>query len=311
MKTSTHKSYLDLIYESRNKEYGAYQARSRSSFFLGISFLLSLVLIFGGFILTRKIVRSDSADSSGTTLKVQHRKVVGYSQLSAPPPIETTPTPDLPVGKKRVVKPTQLATRKFLPPVVRRDEEILRGESIPTQAELKKVNPGKQTVAGDSLGAVDLTAYDEAIIELDVDIAVNPLVEKAIVGSPPPEPAPPPPKKEPEPRTKEPEADKVYTVVEVPAQFPGGEPAMFQFIAENLRYPEMARENNIQGIIVLQMTVETDGSISNIEILRDIGGGCAEEAVRMVKLMPKWEPAVQQQIQVRFNVILPIKFQLN
>ena len=72
----------------------------------------------------------------------------------------------------------------------------------------------------------------------------------------------------------------------------------------------MARENSIEGTLVLQLIIESDGSISDIQVLRGIGGGCEEEAIRMVKQMPKWEPAVQNGRNVRVSVVLPIRFKL-
>lgn len=313
MNSSQQTPYLDLIFESRNKAYGAYQLKRRHAGFLALAFLLSAGLIVGAFVFFGRISTSGTSEPSGETIRIQHRKVVGYSQLSAPPPIETMPIPEESPREPMAAELSQIATRKFLPPVVKPDLEIDREEALPTQKELKKVNPGQKTVAGDSIGTTKAVAYDEALIELDVDITVNPLEREAAPAPPPPPPpakreappAPPPAVKEPEP-----EANKIYTFVEEPAQFPGGEPAMFRFIADHLVYPEIARENNIQGIILLQMTIETDGSISDIRIVRDIGGGCGEEAVRMVRSMPRWEPARQHTIHVRSSVVLPIKFEL-
>lgn len=310
MKTSNRNSYLDLIFESRNKEYGAYHLRRQSTLLLGLSFLLSITLILGGVVLAGRMVRPDQDETSGGTIRMQHPRVVGYSQLSAPPPIETTPLSGEVLPPSQRVKPAQLATKKFLPPVVRPDEEVGQEEIIPTQGELKKVNPGKKTIEGDSLGALDLVDYDEAVIELDIDIELNPLEKEALPPSTTPT-SKPKQKEVPKEPPSELQEQKVYTFAEIPAQFPGGEQAMFQFIADHLVYPEIARENNIQGTLLLQMTIEADGSISDIKILRDIGGDCGAAAVRMVKLMPKWKPAIQHNITVRFSIVLPIKFELN
>ncbi len=107
------------------------------------------------------------------------------------------------------------------------------------------------------------------------------------------------------------EQDVIFTVVEDPPRFPGGEPARVQFMQHHLLYPEEAREAGIEGTVFLSFVVEKDGSISNISVLRGIGGGCDEEAVRVVSMMPNWEPALKggEPVRVQFN--MPIRFSLN
>ena len=105
--------------------------------------------------------------------------------------------------------------------------------------------------------------------------------------------------------------DVIFTVVEDQPQFPGGEEARQKFLEDNLRYPQMAREAGIQGTVFVTFVVETDGSVTDVQILRGIGGGCDQEAVRVVQMMPRWEPGRQrgQPVRVQFN--MPIRFRLN
>lgn len=105
--------------------------------------------------------------------------------------------------------------------------------------------------------------------------------------------------------------DEVFTVVEVSPSFVGGEVAMSKFLSKNLTYPKTALENNIQGTVYISFIVEADGSISNVLIKRDIGSGCGEEAVRVVKMMPKWIPGKQRGKTVRTQFILPVNFKLS
>ncbi len=107
-----------------------------------------------------------------------------------------------------------------------------------------------------------------------------------------------------------PAADEVQSFVEKMPQFPGTEAAMYKFIAENLRYPPEAKNNGIQGRVILSFIVEKDGSLSDIKIVRDIGGGCGEEAIRVVKLMPKWTSGQQRGKPVRVKYTLPVAFKL-
>ncbi len=102
----------------------------------------------------------------------------------------------------------------------------------------------------------------------------------------------------------------IFTVVENEAEFPGGSDSLNKFINDNLLYPEEAFEKKIKGTVFLTFVIEKDGSINDIKILRDIGYGCAEEAIRVVKLMPKWKSAKQREINVRQQYHLPIRFKL-
>ena len=84
--------------------------------------------------------------------------------------------------------------------------------------------------------------------------------------------------------------DPVFVNVSEPPTFPGGEEALKKFIEDSLRFPRIAAEQNIGGRVIVTFTVETDGSIHNPRLLRDVGGGCGEEALRLVSIMPKWNP---------------------
>lgn len=97
-------------------------------------------------------------------------------------------------------------------------------------------------------------------------------------------------------------------VAETDPEFPGGAEALYQFIQDNLHYPQLALENAIKGKVYVTFVVETDGSISGARVLRDIGGGCGAEAVRVVNMMPRWTPGKQngKVVPVQFN--LPITF---
>lgn len=134
-------------------------------------------------------------------------------------------------------------------------------------------------------------------------------------AAPPPPPPPPPPK------------DEIFVVAEDMPRFPGCEnkpskkekeecaqKAMLEFIYANIKYPPIARENGVEGRAVVQFVVEKDGSIKDIKVVRDIGGGCGDEAARVVELMNKkglkWIPGKQrgQPVRVQFN--LPVQFKL-
>ena len=103
----------------------------------------------------------------------------------------------------------------------------------------------------------------------------------------------------------------IFQVVEDEPEFPGGMEALYKYLGESIKYPALAKENNIEGRVYVTFVVEKDGSIANPRILRDIGGGCGQEAIRVVKVMPKWKPGKQRGKNVRVQFNLPVSFKLN
>ena len=106
------------------------------------------------------------------------------------------------------------------------------------------------------------------------------------------------------------EEQEIFIIVENQPEFPGGEQALYKFIRDNVKYPSLARETGIEGTVYIQFVVEPDGRVSNVKVVRSVGGGCDEEAVRVVKAMPKWKPGSQRGKNVRVSFTLPIKFSL-
>ena len=104
--------------------------------------------------------------------------------------------------------------------------------------------------------------------------------------------------------------DKVFEKVEDMPEFPGGEQAMMDFVAKNVQYPKEAMEKGISGRVLVGFIVEKDGSICETEVVKGIGGGCDEEAVRVVKAMPKWKPGKEKGKPVRVSYMMPFTFKL-
>lgn len=104
--------------------------------------------------------------------------------------------------------------------------------------------------------------------------------------------------------------DEVFTVVEQMPEFPGGDAAMNDFLDKNLQYPTMAKEQGIQGKVWIGFIVDKFGNVSNVEVLRGIGGGCDEEAARVVGIMPRWNPGKQSGRPVIVKFRFPINFTL-
>ena len=106
-------------------------------------------------------------------------------------------------------------------------------------------------------------------------------------------------------------AQKKTLYVEVMPEFTGAQTAWARYLQENMRYPTLAREKNIQGKVQLSFIVEIDGSLSEIKVLKGIGGGCDEEAIRVLKNSPQWKPGIQNGMPVRVSYTMPISFKLS
>ena len=121
-----------------------------------------------------------------------------------------------------------------------------------------------------------------------------------------------------------PEAAPIFKIVEEMPRFPGCEEghftkkekedcatqALLRYLGQQIRYPGLAQNNGIEGNVIVRFVVERDGSITGAEVIRDIGGGCGAEALRVVKSMPHWIPGKQQGRPVRVQFVLPVKFKL-
>ncbi|GAB3267225.1 TonB family protein [Larkinella harenae] len=104
---------------------------------------------------------------------------------------------------------------------------------------------------------------------------------------------------------------EIFTVVERNPEFPGGMAGLGKFIKDNMQYPEAAKRAQVSGKVFLSFVINTDGSFQDVQVLKGIGFGADEEAVRVVKSMPRWKPATQNGKLVRVKYNLPIRFALD
>ena len=104
--------------------------------------------------------------------------------------------------------------------------------------------------------------------------------------------------------------EQIFMVVESMPEFSGGESELYKYLADNIKYPRMAQEAGIFGTVYVSFVVEKDGSVTDVKVLRGIGGGCDEEAVRLAKNMPRWTPGKQRGKAVRVTFNMRIKFTL-
>jgi len=190
--------------------------------------------------------------------------------LQPPPPVNKQKPPPPPPEPPK----PKIDQVKFPPPVVKPDNEVK--EQPPTVKELEVADPGQKTQKGDP----------------NADIVINTPVgngdEKAVTE----------------------DENKIFTAVEQEPTPNGGIGKFYKYLGDNIRYPAVAKENNIQGKVFLTFVVEKDGSITDVKVLRGIGSGCDEEAVRVLRNAPKWKPGIQNGRPVRVQYQVPVSFAL-
>lgn len=106
------------------------------------------------------------------------------------------------------------------------------------------------------------------------------------------------------------EEELIFAVVDVEAEFPGGYRELYRFLAQNVNYPDSAKTHDIEGTVVVSFAIDTSGNVCDARIVSDIGGGCGEEVLRVVKMMPQWKPAQVRRKKVRSRYNLPFSFAL-
>lgn len=263
---------LDIVFEGRNKEYGAYDLRKTYSrrMTIALSIMMAIaLLVFIGVILGDTIAARKKAN---VEIKDVTLEDVKEEKKNEPPP--PPPPPKLP-------DPPKVEIAKFTPPKIVKDEEVKEDEKPP---EMDKVEDAK-------IGTINQEGTkDEGI--------VAPPVESKGTGEVV------------APKVDNEDYDKVFTKVENPAEFPGGQDAWRRYLERSLQYPEGAQEAGIQGVVRVQFIVDKEGNISEVQALNDPGEGLAEEAVRIIKKGPKWKPAEQNGRKVIYRHIQSITFKL-
>lgn len=193
--------------------------------------------------------------------------------MQPPPPIN----PDVKTPPPVEPPPPKQDQVKFPPPIVKPDN-LVRDEQPPTVEDLKKADPGQKTIEGDP------TAEPVQIQTAGEGPKAAQVVEDNTVYN--------------------------FASIENQPNYPGGIEKFYKFLGDNIKYPPMAAENNVQGSVFVSFTVEKDGSLTDIKVERKLGSGTDEEAIRVLKLSKRWNPGIQNGKPVRVKYNIPIKFSL-
>jgi len=260
--------WLDLVFDGRNKLYGAYIIRRNArrdlskALFIGVVFFVLAVL-------TPVLLK-----------RIQPAK----------PQLHTDDGPvtfiDIPLQQKmeeEVIMPPASKARSRVDQVKMTAPKVVSHELAtdepPTVADLIKATPGPATITGDPT------------VPITIDVATSEVGEMKTI-------------------TEGAGEESIFIGVEVSPTFPGGIKAFLDYVANNYRYPSAAKEQGVKGKIILSFIVEKDGSLTDIQVLRDLGLGTGEEAIRLLSESPKWKPGIQNGRPVRVRYQLPMALQI-
>lgn len=259
----------DLVFEGRNKLYGAYYLRKIYDDYVLRAVLFAIVgfaFVIGGPVVWDKIKPEPEV--------VEEEIVTVDPKMIEPPPIDpkTPPPPPLPAAPP----PPKVSTVRFVPPEIVPDEEVT--EDPPKQEEMKQVQAGTETVQGDPTADPNELSMDQ------VGTGTG-----DVIGAPP-------------------EPEEEFTFVEQDPQPPGGD--LQAYFAKNIKYPQKAINAEHQGKVFVTFVVTSSGQVDDVKLLKGIGYGCDEEAIRVVKAMPPWTPGKNGGRAVKVRMNIPIVFKL-
>ncbi len=265
--------WVDLVFEGKNHAYGAYQLRKET----GKRNVKALLVMFAigaaiaAFVAIKGVVENAMKQDVAIEADVELAKLAEKKEAK----VEKKAEPKVEKIEVERVK----SSVKFVPPVIKKDDEVKPEDELKSQEELSKTNT--------AIGAFDVKGNDEAAGEV--------LKAKEVIAQPEP------PKEE---------ETKVFDVVEQMPSFPGGPSALFEYLSKNIKYPVVAEENGVQGRVIVTFVVEKDGSITDVRVVKSVDPSLDKEAQRVVKSMPRWIPGKQNGSAVRVKYTVPVTFRL-
>ena len=268
------RDWTEMVFEGRNKEYGAYRLRKNAgkrNLYSLITIFIAALAIWGGISLvkfvesrTKSVAQTSVAELSALNQPKKKAEVKQQKKVKLEQP-------------EKVVERVKSAV-KFTAPVIKKDDEVKPEDELKTQDELMSTKT--------AIGALDVKGNDDANGEV--------LKIKEAVAQPEPKP----------------EVEKVFDVVEQMPSFPGGPSALMEWLSNNVKYRVVAQENGVQGRVVVSFVVERDGSITDVKVVRGVDPSLDREASRVVRAMPRWIPGKQNGSAVRVKYNVPVAFRL-
>lgn len=267
-------NWVDLVFEGRNQNYGAYKLRKGTSKRNIISIIVVAALAalaFAGMAL-KHIVDAKA--------KVAATQVTEISALNQPKK-QAQVKKQIKVEEPEKVVERVKSSVKFTAPVIKKDNEVKPEDELKTQDQLMNNKA--------AIGGFDVKGNDDANGEI--------LKAKEVIAQPVEQP-------------KHEEENKVFDIVEEMPSFPGGMGALNKYLHDNVHYPVVAQENGVQGRVTISFVVEKDGSVTDVKVAKSVDPSLDKEALRVVRSMPRWTPGKQNGATVRVKYNVPVNFRL-
>ncbi len=265
--------WLDLVFKNRNQAYGAYELRKNNAV-TTVKAFFSAAAFFSSLVITPWLIHQISKTNTAAENNEQV-KIIEVNLLARIKELNPEIKPDKkPTSKPLQAKSIQYANLNVVP-------ENQTESDIPTQEQLHEAVISTNNIDGEaSLNLNPIEIQEET---------------SGITGS-----------------SASAEDMELHTLdgIENYPEFPGGHSAFIKFLSRNLKYPANAVERGIEGKVLISFIIEKNGRLSNIKILRGIGYGCDEEAIRVLEKSPEWKPGIQNKQKVRVAYTLPINFSL-
>lgn len=263
-------TYDEIIFRTRNRAYGAFNLRQQYRPTLTRALGLGVGLFLAGLSGPTLYARFFPAAPFSTNQIMVETDLMKLKEPPAEPPVPLPPVSPAPA----------VNTVRNLPPVVMPEADVVEEALPPTTDELRDATSGQETAEG--TGDIDVIAPPEVSTPTAKETALE-VAHKT---------------------------DDVFVAVEQQPEYPGGMDALRTFIGKNLNYPRPAANAGVSGRVFVSFVVNTDGSLADVQVLKGIGFGCDEEAVRVIQRMPRWRPGKQSGRAVRVKFNLPIAFTL-
>lgn len=279
----TSKEWRDIVFADKNQEFGAYMLRKDSDKRHNLAALYALIgLVVVICLLIGYSKYSDYKAEKDRLALIEEREKMQALELET---VSDEPEPE-------EEEPEQQKFEQEIPQV---PEEVLATVQV-TQIAIVDADKVKNDVMDMDAQKEDNTARGVVTQEGSDDADKFKAVQEQVVV------------KEPEP--EKPKEEEIFVAVEQQAEFPGGQTALMKWLSNNVRYPESAQQNDIQGRVVVRFVVEKDGSIGAATIVKGVDKDLDREALRVVKKMPRWQPGKNNGVAVRSYFNLPVVFKL-
>ena len=266
--------WVDLVFEGKNQAYGAYQLRKDTGK-RNLKALITMFLIFAA--IAAIVIAKVSIDNYIASRNAAIETDVELQSLAEKKEAKAEKKDEPEVEKIEIERVKSSVA--FTVPEIKKDDEVKEEQEIKSQDELQETNT--------AIGAFNVEGNDETGGDV--------LKAKEVIAEPEP------------PKVEE---TKVFDVVEEMPQFPGGQAALLEYLAKNIKYPVVAEENGVQGRVIVTFVVERDGSITDVRVVKSVDPSLDKEAARVVKSMPKWQPGKQNGSAVRVKYTVPVQFRL-